>query len=216
MVDGLAHLGAIADGGAADVVTGGHGLGAQIAGHVQQVAELHRLIAADAGDRRLATQIAVGELVDDRVPEAAFIIQHIMGDADHLGGQPGVVDVLAGAAGAFFLQRRAVVVELQGHAHHVIAGLRQQGCHHSGVHPARHGRHHPRAHGQAHRGARGLDRRVHVGARDVRHRAGGLQQGHGRHLGAKDGEFEAAAKGKGRALADAALKPSEKPRDYWR
>ena len=70
---------------AADIVAGGHGLGAQVAGDVQQVAELHRLIAADAGDRRLAAQIGVGELLDHRVAEAAFVVEHIVRDAQRLG-----------------------------------------------------------------------------------------------------------------------------------
>ena len=39
-----------------------------------------------------------------------------------LGGGARVVDVLAGAAGALLLDRRAVVVELQGDADHVVAG----------------------------------------------------------------------------------------------
>ncbi|MNT80253.1 hypothetical protein D3C72_2196910 [compost metagenome] len=85
MIDGLPHLRAVADGGAADVVAGRHGLGAQVAGDVQQVAELDRLIAADAGDRRLALQIGVRELVDDRVLEAAFIVQDVMRNADQFG-----------------------------------------------------------------------------------------------------------------------------------
>ncbi|MNE40344.1 hypothetical protein D3C80_1343550 [compost metagenome] len=142
MVDRLAHLRAVADGGAADVVAGGHGLGAQVAGHVQQVAELHRLIAADAGDRRLALQIGIRELVDHGVLEAAFVVEDVVGDADQFGGQTGVVDVLPGAAGALLLERRAVVVELQGDADHVIAGLGQQGGDDGGIHSARHGRDH--------------------------------------------------------------------------
>jgi hypothetical protein len=81
-------------------VAGGHGLGAQVAGHVQQVAELDGLVAAHAGDRRLAAQIGVGEVLDHLLLEAAFVVQDVVRDADPLGRHAGVHDVLAGAAGA--------------------------------------------------------------------------------------------------------------------
>ena len=113
MIDRLAHLRTVAGDGAADVVARRHGFGAQIARDIQQVAELDRLIATDAGDRRLALQIRVGELVDHRVLEPAFVIQNIMRDADHVGGQARVMNVLARAAGALFLQGRAMIVKLK-------------------------------------------------------------------------------------------------------
>ena len=93
---------------AADVVAGGQGRGAQVAGDLQQVAELHRLIAAHAGDRRLAAQIGVGEVLDHRLAEAALVVEHIVGDAHGVGGRRRrVVDVLAGAAGALLLAAAA-------------------------------------------------------------------------------------------------------------
>ncbi len=140
---------------AAHIVAGGQGRGAQVAGHLQQVAELDRLVAAHAGDRRLAAQIGVGEILDHRVAEAAFVVEHIVGDADGLGGGAGVEDVLAGAAGALLLHRRAMVVELQGDADHVIAGALEQGGGDGGIHAAGHGRHHPRAGRQGRGVARG-------------------------------------------------------------
>jgi hypothetical protein len=103
----------------------------------------------------------------------------------HLGRQAGVVDVLAGAAGALLLQRRAVVIELQRHADDVVAGLVQQRRDDGGVHAAGHGRHHARADRQADRRARGLDRRIHVGAGDGRNGADVLSEGHGGPCSAK-------------------------------
>ena len=44
-----------------------------------------------------------------------------MGDAEPLGDRAGIVDVLAGAAGALAMGRRAVIVKLQRHADHVVA-----------------------------------------------------------------------------------------------
>ena len=53
-----------------------------------------------------------------------------MRNADPVGDRAGVVDVLAGAAGALAVGRRAMVVELQGHADDVIAlGLEQRRRH---------------------------------------------------------------------------------------
>ena len=205
MVDRLAHLRAIADGGAADIVARRHGLGAQVAGDVQQVAELDRLIAADAGDRGLALQIGVGELIDHSVLEPALVVQDIVGNADHLGGQTGVVDVLARTAGALLLQRRAVVVKLQRDADDVIARLVQQGGDDGGVHPARHGRDDARPDRQADRRPRALDRRIHVGAANVGNGADVFDQGHGRHLVRNPRDFEAGQRKGPHPSPDAAL-----------
>ena len=119
-----------------------------------------------------------------------------MGDADHLGGKAGVVNVLTRAAGALFLEGRAVVIELQRHADDVVACLVQQGRDHGGVHPARHGRYDPRSGRQADGRARRLDRSVHIGCGDVGDGADRVCQGggverHRGHIGAKARDFEA-------------------------
>ncbi len=157
---------------AAHIVAGRQGLGAEIAGGLQQVVELDRLVAAHTGDRGLAAQIGVGELLDHRLAKPALIVEHIVGDADGLGGGARIVNVLARAAGALLLDRRAVVVELQGHPHHVIAGALEQSRRDGGIHPAGHGRDHPRADGQADRAGG----RLHgVGFGDVEGHGGGLR-----------------------------------------
>ena len=144
--------------------------------------ELHGLVAADAGNGRLAAQVGVGEILDHLLAEAAFIVEHVVGDAHGVGGRARIMDVLAGAAGALLLDGLAVVVELQGDAHHLIAGPSQEGGGHGGVDAARHGRNDARANGQAHRLAGGLkhavrERCVHVGARGRARQAAG--QAHG-------------------------------------
>jgi hypothetical protein len=112
---------------------------AELARGVEQVAELDRLVALDARHRRLAGRIAFGKAVDHRLLEAAFVVQHVMRDADALGDAARVVDILASAAGALAVGRRAMIVELQGDADHVIAlGLEQRGGD-RGVDAARHG-----------------------------------------------------------------------------
>ena len=111
MAGGLA-AGAAQGRGALGDGLGPHGSHHQLLVGFQQVAELDRLVAANARHRGFAAQVAVGELVDHRVLEAAFVVQDVVGDAQAFGGQARIVDVLAGAAGALLLERGAVVVEL--------------------------------------------------------------------------------------------------------
>ena len=120
-------------------MAGGQHLGAQFARGDQEIVELDRHVAVDARHRRLAMDIALGEAVDHRFLEAALIVEHVMRDAQRSGHAARVIDVLAGAAGAFAVDGGAVVVKLQGHADHVIAlGLEQRGGH-RGIDAAGHG-----------------------------------------------------------------------------
>ena len=110
-----------------DVVAGRQNLGAEFARGREQIAELDHHVAVDARHRRLARHVAFGKTVDHRFLEAAFVVEHVVRDADALGDRARVVDVLAGAAGALAVGGGAMVVELQGHADDVIAlGLEQR------------------------------------------------------------------------------------------
>src|ERR1700738_1040010 len=90
--------------------------GAEVPRHTQQIAELDALIAADARDWRLAPGVAIDKIVDDRNPEAALVIEHIMGNAEARCDPRSIVDVAAGTAGAAAPRRGAMVVVLQGFA----------------------------------------------------------------------------------------------------
>ena len=114
-------------------------LGAEFARGAEQVAELDRLVAFDAGHRRLAGDIALGKAVDHRLLEAALVVEHVVGNADALRHRARVVDVLAGATGALAMGRGAVVVELQRHADDVVALGLEQRRRHRGIDAARHG-----------------------------------------------------------------------------
>ena len=114
-------------------------LGAELARGRQQVAELDRLVALDARHRRLARHIALGEAVDHHFLEAALVVEHVVRNADALRDRAGVVDVLAGAAGALAMGGGAVVVELQRHADDVVALGLQQRRGDRGIDAARHG-----------------------------------------------------------------------------
>ena len=109
-------------------MAGGKHARAELARGGEQLIELDRPVALDARHRRLACRIAVGEPLDHRLAKAILIVQHIVRNADPFGDEAGVVDVLAGAACALAMGRRAMVVKLQRHADHVIAlGLQQRG-----------------------------------------------------------------------------------------
>ena len=114
-------------------------LGAEVARGGEQVAELDRHVAVDAGHRRLAVNVALGETVDHRFLEAALIVEHVMRNADALGDRARVVDVLTRAAGALAVGGGAVVVKLQRDADHVIALGLQQRRGHRGIDAAGHG-----------------------------------------------------------------------------
>src|SRR5450759_2771563 len=114
-------------------------VGAELARGDQQVVEFDRHVAFDAGHRRLAGDVALGEAVDHRFLEAAFVVEHVMRNADALGNAARIIDVLPGAAGALAVAGGAVVIELQRDADHIIAlGLEERGGH-RGIDAAGHG-----------------------------------------------------------------------------
>src|SRR5438270_8913289 len=127
----------------AGIMSGGERRGAEIPRHTQQIAELDALIAADARYRRLASGVAVDKIVDDRSPEAALVIEHIMGNAEALGDPGGVVNVAPGTAGTAASRGGAVVVELQSNPDDFKPALDQQGRGHRRVDPAGHRDDHP-------------------------------------------------------------------------
>ena len=61
-----------------------------------------------------------------------------MRNADPLGHRARVVNILAGATGAAAMRGGAVVVELQGHPHHVIAFVVEKRGRDRGIDPTRH------------------------------------------------------------------------------
>ena len=86
--------------------------------------------------------IGVGEGLHHLGAEAALVVEHVVRDAEPLGDLAGVLDVLAGAAGARLADRDAVIVELQGDADDVVALLLQERGRHRRIDAARHRDHH--------------------------------------------------------------------------
>ena len=101
VVDGAVEFGAVGAVDSLDVVAGGEAVGAEVGREFHQVGEFDRLVAGDAGDRGFAGCVAVGEGLDDGFAEALLGVDDVVGDAEVVGDAAGVVDVLAGATGAF-------------------------------------------------------------------------------------------------------------------
>ena len=121
-----------------NVVARRQNLGSELARGLQQVAEFDRLVAFDARHRRLAGDVTLGETVDHRFLEATFVIENVVRNTDARGDRAGIMNIAAGATGAFAVGRRAVVVELERDADDVIAGVCQKRRGHRGIDPPRH------------------------------------------------------------------------------
>ena len=119
-------------------MAGGERVGAEVARGVEQVGELHPLVAAHARHGGEATTVGVHEIVDDRGSESALVVEHIMWDAEAPGDAAGVVDVpprAAAAAGRVV----AAVEQLECEPDDFTAGLDEQRSGGGAVDAARHG-----------------------------------------------------------------------------
>jgi len=126
---------------AAHIMASRQTIGAEILSDALQILELHSLIAAHARDRRRTRKICVGEIFHHRVPEAAFIVEHIMRKAAAIGDTARIVDILPSAARAGLVDGRAMIIELQRDADDIVALTRQHRGDHGGIDAPRHRRH---------------------------------------------------------------------------
>jgi len=138
-VGALVKLGAAMPDQPLDIMAGGEAVGAKLARERDQVGELDPLVACRARHRGPAARIFVGKAVDHAAAEAAFIIEHIMGDAEPIGDHLRVVNVLPRAACAGTPDRRAVVVQLERDADHLGTGARGERGRDRAVDAAGHG-----------------------------------------------------------------------------
>ena len=120
-IGGAMQFGTIRAHHALYIVTRRHAVGIQILCRLQEVFELHALIATDARHRGRACEVAVGEFIDHGFLEDVFVVEHVVREAHFLGHAAGVMNVTTRTARAFFRQRRPVIIKLEGHADHVIA-----------------------------------------------------------------------------------------------
>jgi len=122
-----------------DVVAGRQRVGTEIASNLNEIDELDRLVAGDAGHRGRARGIGLGEGENHPLAEAALEIEDVMGDAEAGRDLAGVVNVAAGAAGLAPGKRGPVVVELHRDADDIVAPSRQQRRNHRGINAPGHG-----------------------------------------------------------------------------
>ena len=78
-------------------------------------------------------------MLDHAVAEAAFVVEHVMRDAQPVGDHARVVDVLPGAARPGALHRLPVVVKLERHPDDLSARARGERGHDRAVDAAGHG-----------------------------------------------------------------------------
>ena len=114
-------------------------ISAEIARRCVQIREFHRLVAADAGNRRFPSRVRGRERVDDARAELLLVVEHIMRDAELRGDIARVGDVTARAARALAAGRNAMVVELKRDADDLVALSGQKRRHDRRVDAARHG-----------------------------------------------------------------------------
>ena len=104
-------------------------VGPKLLGELDQISELHTLVAQAARYRSAPARILVSEMLDNASAEPAFVVEHIMGDADTVADGARVVDVLARAAGSGALGRLAVVVKLERNTDDLRARARSERGH---------------------------------------------------------------------------------------
>ena len=92
------------------IMAGGKAISLQIARCLQKIGEFDCLVTAHTGDRRLAAQIAVGEILHHLVMKPAFIIQHIMGNPQPRRDRARIMDIGTRATGALGLNGDPMVI----------------------------------------------------------------------------------------------------------
>ena len=102
-------------------MAGREGVGAKILCHFEQIGKLDPLVAQDARHGRQSLCVGIGKRLHYSGAEAPFVVENVMGNIKALGNATGILDILPRAACAFSLCGRSVIVELQCHAHNVVA-----------------------------------------------------------------------------------------------
>ena len=121
-----------------DVVARRQHLRTELSRSREQFVKLDDAIALDARHRSFARDIALDKTLDHRLAEPFFVVEHIVRNADTVGHRTGIVNVLAGAAGALAVGGSAVIVELQRDPDDIVALSLQQGRGGRGIDAARH------------------------------------------------------------------------------
>src|SRR5690242_13417904 len=112
----------------ARVMSGSQQVAADLARHDQQLIELQMVIAEAAWNRSSSGKVILDERPDDLALEAIFVVDDVVRYSDGLRDGSRVVDVverattpLHGLGHAFLAGEAALIPELHGEAHHIVA-----------------------------------------------------------------------------------------------
>src|SRR5262245_18793831 len=97
------------------VVPSGKRIRIKLARELEQIAKLDPLIAAHAGNGRQPLRVSIGKVIHDGVAEPFLVVENVVRDGEPASYLPGVVDILASAAGTLPSQSPAVIVKLKRH-----------------------------------------------------------------------------------------------------
>ena len=120
-------------------------VGTDLARHDQQLIELKMVIAEAAWNRSSSGKVLLNERPDDLALEAIFVVDDVVWNSDGLRDGSRVVDVveratatLHGLGHAFLAGEAALIPELHGEAHHIVALCAKHGRDSRGIDSARH------------------------------------------------------------------------------
>ena len=123
----------------------GQQVSADLARGEQQLVKLQMVVAQAARDGRASGKIFVDERTHHVALKALLMVDHVIRNAQVLGHAAGVVHVIDRAAAALHLLghafasgQAALVPELHGQAHHVVAFGAQHGRNGGRIHTAGH------------------------------------------------------------------------------
>src|SRR6185503_4419603 len=120
-------------------------IGAEFTRKGDKVDELHPLVAERTGYRGSAFGIFIDEPLDHALAEAAFVVEHVVREAEPVGDCARIVNVLTRAAGSGTLHGFSVVVELHRNADDFGSAASSERSRDGAVDAAGHGDDDPRA-----------------------------------------------------------------------
>ena len=113
-------------------------IGPQILGQLEQIGKLYAHIATDTGNGRSPVHIVIGKLIDHRFSKPAFMIEHIMRNAQLIADGARIANIAARTTASGPADGFPMVIKLQRDADCFSTCLRGKTGHDRRIHPARH------------------------------------------------------------------------------
>src|SRR5687768_6021684 len=105
----------------ARVVSGRHRVRAELVCEVQELRQLDAAVAAHAGARRVALEVAVHERLDHDAPEKLAPVEGVVREAETIGDSARIVNVLRRAAATLDRSVVGVIPEMERDTDHLEA-----------------------------------------------------------------------------------------------